>query len=1193
MASPNPIRRSLTPQRVSSLGHGDKHGYTLATSTATLSATEELAYSYTLRAALLTHLLLPRSRRLQHIPAPAQPRPHTQRSSLSIPELIKDFSVIRDTKSTRFPSGFTNELDKRITGVLVGKERLPEYQDPLVKRTFAAFLNEFKNPTFRKSMEKDRRVEDLLLIFFSKATTELQKGKTQDDDNWKLMVDRHVALFVRLISSTLKGNDWARDRPELSSRLQTIEAKLLAHSQDLADDLQRNGGAGGSTVEVEIPTSYAVKDMSGVLRVGQVFQKTYDQLQADIDHNKDVWTVKAALADLKLYQMRLSVHSDDALGRDNFATSEAYDLWKKNETQNLSLQIVAIIRAYPDLTKSITEYPASANSDNTMPELSLRKSHSSADSAAYALDPSAYLAQLNLQGSAIDGADGQGQYTFIPPDARATYLCLISKVLRDDFLHAHITSVTHVLSKAAADTLSEAASRWRMPDSSRRVLMLEAMRAAYTAHEMSLDKLDNALTFAKSDSPVLNSNDWTITDQILLLRILQDLNTALHAEIQALLEQCFASKPPSIGPAMYILEEHIRADPAFHETQDDIDECTHVLSDVLRNSARQAYNDLVSRHVPENAEQWTFEVVLQLGRAVNNLGERIRKRYRKNPEILGVSPLAILTEATVPPFSKDAEHIVKRVIDVAADAGEELPITDGFELYKELIAMRSANQQASPAVSFDFDLENVLAPFVWRWVASLDTKVLDWTVEAFSQDTFETQAQLGDDTPTDQERHSVSAMDIFRIFTQCVDQLLSLEWGDDLQHAQFMTAASKAIGASVAKYCELVEQQFVKEMDQLTPEQEVAARQTLQEKWLQVAKEALATKDKIEPFQFSPASLVKLNDIEYTILRLDDIEKMMDVDVCAEKLRQHEQLKPKVRQVNKYVFTIKIIEAENLQPCDSNGLSDPYVVIGDEYQKRLAKTRIIYENLNPRWDETVDISTTGPLHIVATIWDWDSLGDHDCVGRTSLKLDPAHFSDYLPREFWLDLDTQGRLLLRISMEGERDDIQFHFGKAFRTLKRAERDMTRKITDKVHCLYTLISRIQLTFAALSLYTAESVTAYAPKHTRPRLDNLLCQGLCWRLCKQLLCQGASCTSACTEARCRKRAQTTLYIFRRQLCDHEADSDRCCDDLGHDKSLERSLVHGRVTTRATYLGQTVAATSIDAAGSRHCLQVATLPL
>ena len=37
------------------------------------------------------------------------------------------------------------------------------------------------------------------------------------------------------------------------------------------------------------------------------------------------------------------------------------------------------------------------------------------------------------------------------------------------------------------------------------------------------------------------------------------------------------------------------------------------------------------------------------------------------------------------------------------------------------------------------------------------------------------------------------------------------------------------------------------------------------------------------------------------------------------------------------------------------------------------------------------------------------------------------------------------------MEGEKDDIQFYFGRAFRALKRAENDMTRKIVDTVKTL----------------------------------------------------------------------------------------------------------------------------------------------
>ena len=84
----------------------------------------------------------------------------------------------------------------------------------------------------------------------------------------------------------------------------------------------------------------------------------------------------------------------------------------------------------------------------------------------------------------------------------------------------------------------------------------------------------------------------------------------------------------------------------------------------------------------------------------------------------------------------------------------------------------------------------------------------------------------------------------------------------------------------------------------------------------------------------------------------------------------------------------------------------------------------------------------------------------------------------MPREYWLDLDTQGRLLLRVSMEGERDDIQFYFGKSFRTLKRTERDMTRKITDKVGAV--------LNFCPIFLFSLIASTdhaSYRPLLTTP--------------------------------------------------------------------------------------------------------------
>jgi C2 domain len=338
------------------------------------------------------------------------------------------------------------------------------------------------------------------------------------------------------------------------------------------------------------------------------------------------------------------------------------------------------------------------------------------------------------------------------------------------------------------------------------------------------------------------------------------------------------------------------------------------------------------------------------------------------------------------------------------------------------------------------------------------------------QDNFKVRTHNPEAVPTDDERHSVSIIDTFTLFSQTVNQVFQLEWDDDVHHARFMTALAKAFAAGIGRYCEIVEQKFAKEMDRQTAQEAAAASKTAQERFLQYAKDAWNTKERIEPFQFypevrnmdlhplpaiqmgsiltTPQSFVKFNNIEYAMQALDKLEKLMNVDVCAELLREVDGPKQTIKKPAKYVFTVKIVEAEDLKACDPNGTSDPYVVLCDEYQKRLAKTGIIMKNLNPRWDHSIDITVSGPLNIIATIWDYDTFGDHDFVGRTSLKLDPIHFSDYLPREFWLDLDTQGRLLLRVSMEGERDDIQFHFGKAFRHLKRAERDMVRKITDKV-------------------------------------------------------------------------------------------------------------------------------------------------
>lgn len=153
---------------------------------------------------------------------------------------------------------------------------------------------------------------------------------------------------------------------------------------------------------------------------------------------------------------------------------------------------------------------------------------------------------------------------------------------------------------------------------------------------------------------------------------------------------------------------------------------------------------------------------------------------------------------------------------------------------------------------FPFHIEGLLADFVWRWIRLTDEKIMEWVEQAARQDPCTVREDNPTNLPTDELRHSISVIDIFRSFNQVVEQLVNLEWDDDLQYAKFMTALSKSIGRGVARYCELLELSFAKEMDRLSPDQEAALVQTRQEKFMQLAKDAWNSKEKIEPFQFLP-----------------------------------------------------------------------------------------------------------------------------------------------------------------------------------------------------------------------------------------------------------------------------------------------------------------------------------------------------
>ena len=834
------------------------------------------AYLYALRVAYLAYLLQPRGRRTQHVPAPAPP---VQRPSASINDLLKDFNPMGVSKSTRFPRGFMAEFTKRLQGVLMDKETRQEYKDPLVRRTFAVFWNAFSEPSFKKRVESDRRVEDLVLIFFSNATKELSKGKQPGDDSWQFMVDRHLALLVRLMTLVLKDHDWVKERPQLATRLSTLETKLLAHDQDLSAAPQRNGGAGGTTIEVAIPLSYEVKDMPLVQVVAKIFGLKNSMVQSDINKYKGSWTEKAALQDLKSYQQLLNLDSKKTLRREDFDLDEAYDQWRKGEGQDLSQMMLALMQSNPELAKSTTgSFPRvnhQANDSNSSGYLSYdaqQKLSDDSEISSYVIDQPVDMSVLSPGSQSPEPGGDDNTFTFMPGDSGTYYRFILARGLTYDIQNGedllpssenNDAPPVRLLSKQSNDLLNEIGFRWRIPHVSRTILFLDVVREKFADQEITLDTLDVALNFMKDPPPDRGRNapalsalledrpKWLLADRALFQRILSGLHEALLRDLYDLLQHCFESKPPSVGPIIIVLESHIYNDPDFSRTPADLDSYREQLYHGLQQKAHEIYRSFLEKEVPTDHNSWEFFHVIELGKAVVSLAQRIQKRYRRNPDMLGVNPLTALVETILPLYAEDARDIVKKILDLAKERNEDVPVEDGFQLYGELVEIRRIHGECLPNVAFAFHIEGLLADFVWRWIGMIETSTGEWVNEAIKQDNFHVRSE-SNQIPAEDQRHSVSIIDVFSSFNQTIDKIVELQWDDDLQYAKFMTSLAKIVGAGIARYCEVIEQKFSKEMDRLTPEQEAAKNQSKQEKWLSLAKEAWNNKEKIEPFHFFP-----------------------------------------------------------------------------------------------------------------------------------------------------------------------------------------------------------------------------------------------------------------------------------------------------------------------------------------------------
>jgi hypothetical protein len=578
---------------------------------------------------------------------------------------------------------------------------------------------------------------------------------------------------------------------------------------------------------------------------------------------------EAALHDLKSYQHRLNSDMSGALCSRDFGSSEAFNEWKKSEAPHLSQMIMDILTARPDLAKSSTsglDLPLSLVSP-------ISEDDETADGFGHTISgpldlssPSIENAAARLEDTASIRSVDEANYTFIPHDPRSFYKAVLQVVLAADQAASDPSGPFAPLQKQTEDLLLELAVHWRIPQASRLITLIEVAVKRFTDGEAQLQHLDVIFDMVKSEGPEMKKpphvtnysapltdidpQTWTVHDREVYRKTLQTLHEALLRDLYNALTQCYEPKPPSIAVIMNVLMNNILNDSEFSPTPDAEEEYARVLSDGLRRKAADVYRSYLDKELPPDRQDWNFGHVVRLGQAVLKLAERIKKRYKRTPEIMGANPMAALVETTFPSFEADAKAIVEQIMDAAAAASQEIPIEEGFLLYKELVEIRRIHVETLPSQPFGFDIEELLVRFVWRWIEVAESKMDDHIVEAVKQDKFTVRTKSPEDVPSDSQRHSVSIIDVFTLFNQTAEQIFQLGWDNDVHYARFMTALARVFANGIGRYCELVWEIFQKEMDRPSAQEVAMASMSAQEKFLQYAREAWNNKEKVEPFQF-------------------------------------------------------------------------------------------------------------------------------------------------------------------------------------------------------------------------------------------------------------------------------------------------------------------------------------------------------
>ncbi|KAJ3408968.1 hypothetical protein HDV05_004660 [Chytridiales sp. JEL 0842] len=120
----------------------------------------------------------------------------------------------------------------------------------------------------------------------------------------------------------------------------------------------------------------------------------------------------------------------------------------------------------------------------------------------------------------------------------------------------------------------------------------------------------------------------------------------------------------------------------------------------------------------------------------------------------------------------------------------------------------------------------------------------------------------------------------------------------------------------------------------------------------------------------------------------------------------------------------------------------------------LARTRSVPETLNPTWDETFTSLLPPVSALEIEVYSKNLLTADEFVGKAVIDLNGRtsrlrrKLKDHHTHDVFIELEPQGRVLIRLTMEGEEEDVDFWFRRSRERLGRTRDDFLRGLAGKI-------------------------------------------------------------------------------------------------------------------------------------------------